>query len=197
MLNYRETKTTKPHWSLPVHHVNNSSCEDNDLERFVPLTKLLADLHFWVHFYLFWYVLATEIRKWWPEKCELIGRLPTFVQKQKQYLKSPCIVLTIFILFISEEPRAGLSCPPGAGTALHSPVCPWCEDQHSSPWPVWPTAITKTVIFSILTPRSYKPASRRSGLPGLQDFKHTARTQGSQKATERLRKFFSSSHQKH
>lgn len=45
----------------------------------MPLTKLLSDLHFWVHSYLFWYILAIEIGTTW--KMRIDPETPHFCSK--------------------------------------------------------------------------------------------------------------------
>lgn len=170
----------------------------------MPLSKLLADLHFWVHS-----CLSLWLRyKLWLEKCELIGRLPTSAQKQKQYLNSPSIVLTVFILFFQRaESRSEL--PPWCWAPRHTAhVWPWAvlcagsREEHTAPRDLSdPQPFLqpeqqkqkKKSFCSIITPTSYKSAPRRSGL----DFKHSRDNTGEPESTARLRKFFSLFYQKH
>lgn len=154
MLNYRETKSTKPHWSLPVHHVNSNS-ENNDLERQVPLTKPLAYLHFWVHSYLFWYVLAIEIGTvTWKMQIDLETH-HSCSETVSQFLL-PCFDCLYSVHLKWAESRLGV--PPWCwASPAHSPrvalgTAGPCEEQHGSrdladPQPFPARAGTKTLIL--------------------------------------------------
>lgn len=151
MLNYRKTKSTKPHWSLPVHHVNNSESENNDLE----------DTCLWQNYWqIFIFGSIPICPRYWDTSCDLknanwSGDSPLLF-KNRNSISIPLALfwLSLFCFFFY-EPRAGLSCPPGAGTPLHTAhVWPWAVPLCALTWGTQGSAWSTTLPPPRAAPRT-------------------------------------------